>query len=151
MLKKAFLILSTIAVGAIADSGKSNKEESSYDDNDEVNANEVMKNYLKTLPQNQEINIKVFKELLTSVAHRGEGKTFKGSIDLKTKAYDKVMIILYKTLNSQKPLQSNIKDSIIEERHNQTYIHIPTQNIKEDKIIIKDKEGNVLIEYDVIK
>jgi len=109
-----------------------------------------MKNYFEKLSHDKNINIKAFKNLLTSVAHKGvQGETFKG--DLKIKGYDKVLIVLYQTLPTQKPLSVNKEGVQVEEREGRTYIHIPTKNLKDgEHILVQDRDGGVLIDYTIV-
>lgn len=152
-LRKIFLILSTLCVGAIADSDKSKKTQNGNDD--EVDAHPQIKNYLdKTLPKDagdKKIKMQFFKELLTTVARKGvEGKTFKGKLNLN-ETHEEVLIILNETLPSQKPLQSNVARMRIETNGDDTYLFIPIKDIPNNTILIKDKDGGTLIEYEIVK
>ncbi|KIM06720.1 MAG: hypothetical protein KU38_12385 [Sulfurovum sp. FS08-3] len=153
-LHKIFLILSTLCVGAIADNNKPNKAPQGKDD-DEVDAYPQIENYLnKRLPKDdrdKKVKMRFFKELLTTIARKGaEGKTYKGKLDLN-ETHEEVLIILNETLPSQKPLQSNVTSMRIETNGDDTYLFIPIKNIPSNTILIKDKDGGTLIEYEIVK
>jgi len=151
MLRKSFLILSTIAVGAIVNGCQASKSKNlsvTGEDNEEV-ADKAMHHYLAQLSQYKDIHVKVIKALLTSIVHRDGGKTITANLEIKN--YDKILVVLYQTLPSQQPLKANIASVTIEERSGRTYIHIPTQNLKNgEHIIIQDKDGGTLIDYTIV-
>ncbi|KIM06363.1 MAG: hypothetical protein KU28_08635 [Sulfurovum sp. PC08-66] len=122
---------------------------------DEVDAYPQIKNCLdKTLPKDvrdRKVKMRFFKELFTTVARKGiDGKTYKGKLNLN-ETHEEVLIIPNETLPSQKPLQSNVTSTRIETNGDDTYLFIPIKNIPSNTILIKDKDGGALIEYEIVK
>ncbi len=122
---------------------------------DEVDAYPQIKNYLdKTLlkdVRDRKVKMRFFKELLITVARKGiDGKTYKGKLNLN-ETHEEVLIILNETLPSQEPLQSNVTRMRIETNGDDTYLFIPIKNIPSNTILIKDKDGGTLIEYEIVK
>ncbi|MEA2027677.1 MAG: hypothetical protein U9N49_01700 [Campylobacterota bacterium] len=150
MLRNAFLILSTIAVGGVITGCQATKSKniSVGGDNEEV-ADKTMHNYLATLSKYQNVHVKVVKALLSSILHRDDGTTIKDNLEIKD--YDKILVVLYQTLPTQKPLKVNTQGVKIEERKGRTYIHIPTKNLKDgEHILVQDRDGGVLIDYTIV-
>lgn len=122
---------------------------------DEVDAYPQIKNYLdKTLlkdVRDRKVKMRFFKELLITVARKGiDGKTYKGKLNLN-ETHEEVLIILNETLPSQEPLQSNVTRMRIETNGDDAYLFIPIKNIPSNTILIKDKDGGALIEYEIVK
>jgi hypothetical protein len=114
-----------------------------------------IKNYLdKTLlkdVRDRKVKMRFFKELLITVARKGiDGKTYKGKLNLN-ETHEEVLIILNETLPSQEPLQSNVTRMRIETNGDDAYLFIPIKNIPSNTILIKDKDGGALIEYEIVK
>ena len=80
------------------------------------------------------------------LAGRGEPKDKK----IKLTKEDRRVVIYLDTTNVKKPIRVNIKEFKKSETHTKLILDISKEDIK-DSIILKDRDGKLLLKYEIIK
>jgi len=153
-MKKLVLALSTLFVGAVADDDK--KLDSSGGGNGEVShlqggGNGEVKatiiEYINSVYKNIEFYALTIDKFLVAVSDRSGGYTITRTLKKEDIEKNRYLIIIL-TKNPADTLVSNIKDTKIESKLGQSIIHIPVENIQ-DRVLISNKKGQKLIEYNI--
>ncbi len=93
--------------------------------------------------------LKFIEKALKAVTGRsGEGYTTTGDINKTTIDH---LIIHAKLSEGEYPISSNLKGIKLIQDKKEFTLHIPVKKMLEDKIIIYNQKGEILIEYNIIK
>jgi len=104
---------------------------------------------MRNLYTSASIGLKFIERALKAVTGRsGEGYTTSGDINKTTINY---LIIHAKLAEAEYPISSNLKGIKLIQDKKEFTLHIPVKKIVNDKIIIYNQKGEILIEYNIIK